>query len=289
MYTSTHTHTQRARIHEHVHDSCATHMHPCTHIHAHAVIMLHMSIVSAECNAKCTDFAGWKDASVHAWDCQTYIDSAQQGAAFNFCGSDGSGEACCFCGGGIGGEECANGCNDKDGWLDSNGWTCLDYVWSPVNYCGWEDSADACCYCKNAVQNTADNAPYCMDKDGWLDTQGSSCNDYQYIAEVDGKNECGWEDSATACCFCGGGDTCKPCGPSQFSEGCNDCRECSSLSACPSGQIRTACGSGSKGTCVAPPVSKNVETAVGSRIVASSIVGPATAVAVAVAAAALSL
>ena len=84
------------------------------------------------------------------------------GAAFNFCGSDGSGEACCFCGGGIGGicfvssvaymhafmhafmytnastymckrraqicnhtntfdsgEECANGCNDKDGWLVS--------------------------------------------------------------------------------------------------------------------------------------------------------------------------
>ena len=46
-------------------------------------------------------------------------------------------------------------------------------------------------------------APYCDDVAEWEDSTGYTCADYQYLAQVDGTNYCGSEDSAAACCFCG--------------------------------------------------------------------------------------
>jgi hypothetical protein len=104
-------------------------------------------------------------------------------------------------------------------------------------------------------------AAYCEDVADWKDSADYSCTDYQYMAEVDGENNCGYEDSAVSCCFCGGGATCKPCGPTQFFQSCGDCRECSAAAACPEGQVRAGCGYGSVGNCLAPKVDKSGDTA----------------------------
>ena len=105
-------------------------------------------------------------------------------------------------------------------------------------------------------------AAYCEDVAGWQDSEGSSCSDYRYLADVDGQNYCGHEDSAAACCFCGGGSSCKPCGPAQYFEACGDCRECSAAPACPVEQVRAGCGYGSVGACMAPKTDKTVQSGV---------------------------
>jgi hypothetical protein len=69
------------------------------------------------------------------WTCADYANSAEAGE--DYCGTAGSGEACCYCGGGSGSSiACDNGCQDLDGWTDSDGWTCMNYLFAAENYCG---------------------------------------------------------------------------------------------------------------------------------------------------------
>jgi hypothetical protein len=239
-----------------------------------SVFALQIAWARAECQSRCLDSpVNWLDTSVSpAWSCEDYRLSALQGnicgrdgkSTCNFCGSDGSGQACCFCGGGTGGEECAKGCQDTPGWKDSNGWTCADYAWSAIDYCGWEDSSTACCTCKGAASLASVTAPYCEDKANWKDSKGYTCADYAYEKETNGNDWCGAEDSAAACCFCGGGSHCKPCGANQFHEACGDCRDCSTAPSCPAGTVRSLCGYGNVGSCVNPKTAKNANLAGGS-------------------------
>ena len=106
------------------------------------------------------------------WTCADYAYSEE-----NYCGWEDSGTACCYCGGGSvtcsdtpgwTGDSMQTRCqhttprmqsschlcirvqpiheasNTRTCWMhintfdtDPEGWTCVDYLWSPENYCGW--------------------------------------------------------------------------------------------------------------------------------------------------------
>jgi len=176
---------------------------------------------------------GWKDSL--GYTCAEYVENEyctpskgygvgwEEGfgafASYEVNGIDAT-EACCKCGATI------DPCKDKvDGWVDSLGYSCYDYV--DKAYCtpdksygiGWEpefghfkdyakngvDATEACCMCggENAQPLVEEAEPVeeeedpCEDKiEGWTDTYGYSCKDYSAkgFCTPNGGYGIGWED-----------------------------------------------------------------------------------------------